>query len=271
MAQAKLSDRDYAESKHAYTDPRTGMRYASVTSIVGAFDSGDKLGRGAMAAAKLERQGINFREAWDSKRDVGTRVHSYADLLLNGKTAQIPDEDGPWMDSFLAWCREVGPEWLITETPGVGSVPCPMCDGTKVFGGPFGTPCVICKGTGRLGFGGRFDAIGYWDSAFWIVDFKTGKPYRPELTLQLAGYANFDGVLVYDDEGKAVDLDPLPHIERWGGLYIHEDSCTLVECPDPGKVVPDWSMDQMQAEAFEAFKGLLFAKEWGKQINRRGK
>ena len=255
----KVSDQQFAESKHQYTDPRTGERVVSVTTVVGAFDSGDKLGRGARAAVNIERAGGDYRAEWDDKRDTGSRVHSYADLWLNGKTAEIPDEDGPWMDAFADWCDVKRPEWLVTERAGVGSVECPA------------GPCGVCDFTGRLGFGGRFDAIGYWDDLFTLGDFKTGKSWRPELTIQLAGYANFDGLIVYDGDGKAVDIEPLPHIDRWCGIYIRPEGVDVIECPDPSKVDGDWTADQMKAEAFQVFTNLLYVKKWSNQINRKGK
>lgn len=259
MARDKLSDQAFADSRHIYTDPRNGQRVTSVTAVTGAFDSGDKLGAGAGAAAKLIRAGKDYRAVWDDKRDIGTRVHGYAELWLNGKTAEVPDEDQAHMDAFAAWCDLVEPEWLITERAGIGSVLCPK------------GPCAVCKDTGRLGYGGRFDSVGLWDESFWMGDFKTGKSYRPELTLQLAGYANFDGLLVYDDAGMAVSLEPLPHIDRWCGIYITADGVKVVEAPDPLKAQPDWTLEQMRAEAFQAFSSLLFVKSWGNQMNRKGR
>ena len=129
----------------------------------------------------------------------------------------------------------------------------------------------MCKDTGTLRYGGRFDHIGCWDDSYWLGDFKTGKFYRPELTLQLAGYANFDGLIVYDDAGMAVDLEPLPHVNRWCGFYIHAGAVEVVECPDPKKVADDWTIEQMKSEAFAAFSSLLYVKEWNKQINRKGR
>jgi hypothetical protein len=255
----RLSDAAFAESKHQYTDPRTGKRLVSVTSVVGAFDSGDKLGRGAAAAAKITAAGGDYRKEWDEKSDTGTRVHGYAELWLNGKTADVPEEDAAHMDQFVGWCDEHRPEWVVTEASGVGYIDCPA------------GPCGVCDFTGRIGYGGRFDGIGFWDDHFWMSDFKTGKSYRPELTLQLAGYANFDGLIRYDEAGTAVGLDPLPHVDRWCGIYIHADDCYSFECPDPKKEMDDWTIEQMQSEAFKAFSNLLFVKEWGKQINRKGR
>jgi hypothetical protein len=259
MGNKRLTDRQFAESTHRYTDPRTGERVTSVTSVVGTFDSGDKLAAGAGAAIKLERAGLDYRQEWDKKRDTGTRVHEYLDLWLNGKMADVRADDDLHMDSFVAWCKTTQPEWLMTERAGVGSVECPA------------GPCGVCKGIGRLGFGGRFDGIGLWDDTYYLGDFKSGRAYRPELTIQLAGYANFDGLIVYDEEGKAVDLEPLPHIDRWCGIYVRAEGVEVFECPDPAKEADDWTIEQMQAEAFQVFTSLLFTKEWAKQIARKGR
>lgn len=254
-----LTDLERAEQKHIYLDPRTRERVTSVTSVVGALDSGDKIGRGAYAAAQIERSGGNYRAEWDAKRDTGTRVHDYLDYWLNGQPADVAEEDTAHMDAFADWCDVTRPEWLVTERAGVGSVAC------------MAGPCGVCKWTGRLGFGGRFDSIGEWDNTFTLGDFKTGRCYRPELTIQLAGYANFDGLIVYDDKGRAVDLEPMPYVDRWVGIYVRSNGVEVVEVPDPGKVDGDWTLDQMKAEALATFTALLYAKEWTKQINRKGK
>lgn len=255
----RKTDLETAQERHIYTDPRTGKRVTSVTAVVGAFDSGDKLGRGAAAAAKLERQGINYRENWDNKRDTGTRVHEFAKLWMEGRTAEIPAEDAPHMDAFARWCNVVYPEWLHAEAIGVGTVECPH------------GPCAVCDDTGQLGFGGRFDAHGLWEDSFWLGDFKTGRAYRRELTIQIAGYAHFDGLVVHDESGRAVDLLPMPHIDKWCGIYITPQSVSVVEVPHPGKVSEDWTDEQMKAEAFETFRSLLFVKEWSKQMERKGR
>jgi hypothetical protein len=69
----RVSDERYAESRHSYRDPRSGERVISVTSVVGAFDpTGDKLGAGAGAAVKLTKLGIDYRQEWADKRELGT-------------------------------------------------------------------------------------------------------------------------------------------------------------------------------------------------------
>jgi hypothetical protein len=259
---AKKTDLEIAESSHRYTDPRTGERVTSVTTIVGAFDSGNKLGAGAYAAVKIEREGGKYEDEWGAKRDIGSRVHSYADLWLKGKTAEVPNDDRPWMDAFAAWCRKVKPEWIAAEAAGVGSAICMGCAGEG---------CAVCKGVGKLGFGGRFDGLGWWEEAFHLGDFKTGRHYRPELTIQLAGYANFDGLIKYDENGRAVDLEPLPFVDKWCGIYIRPEGVEVIECPDSGKVADDWTLEDMRKEAYETFRSLLYVKEWAKQIDRKGR
>ncbi len=228
MVAGRVSDRQFAESKHRYTDPRTGERLISVTSVVGAFDSGDKLGAGAGAAVKLTKAGVDYRQLWNAKRDLGTRVHGYAALWADGKSADVLDTDAPYLDAFAAFCRAKHPEWIESERAVVSS----------------------------LGYGGRFDLIGYWDGLYWLIDLKCGKPYRAELTLQLAGYRFADGMIIYDETGKATKLDPMPHIDRAAGLYLDEEGkATLVEC-------------NADADAFEAFKGLLTVKKWAAGLGR---
>lgn len=228
MASNPVSDQRFAESKHRYTDPRSRERLISVTTVVGCFDSGDKLGAGAGAAVKLTKAGLDYRKEWNGKRDLGTRVHKYAELWINNKTADVLESDMPYMDAFADWCREKKPEWIVVERAVVSS----------------------------LGYGGKFDVVVFFDDAYWLLDFKSGKPYKMELTLQLAGYRFADGMIRYDADGKSVGLDPLPHIDRCAGLYLGGDGkATLVEC-------------QVDEAAFQSFKNLLAVKQWSKTVEK---
>ena len=232
-----VSDERYAESRHQYKDPRSGERVISVTSIVGAFDpTGNKLAAGAGAAVKLTKAGIDYRRQWADKRELGTRVHKYVSLWAQGKSAEIPEGDEAHMDAFSDFCRAEKPEWLVTERAVIGQ-----------------------------GWGGKLDLIGWIRDAFWLLDAKSGKPYKTELLLQLAGYAGSDGLIVYDDEGMAVDLDPLPHIDRWGGLYLTANGWELVEADKPDEGDPR-TIREVQADALEAFKHIFAAKQWAKGI-----
>jgi hypothetical protein len=200
MAQ-RVSDQRFAASKHRYTDPRTGERYIGVTSVVGSFDTGDKLGAGAGAAVKLVKQGIDYRAEWNEKKNLGNRVHGYAQLWIEGRSADVLDSDAPQMNAFRQFINDYKPEWIEVERAVVSS----------------------------LGYGGRFDAIAYFDGCFWLLDFKTGKPYKFELMLQLAAYRYMDGMIVYDEEGWAKDLEPMPVVDKCAGLYLTADGYQLVE------------------------------------------
>jgi hypothetical protein len=233
LSRQRVSDRQFAESKHRYTDPRTGERVISVTSVVGSFDDGDKAGRMVGAAVKIEREGGNYREVWGAKTNIGSRVHDYAHRFMEGEWADIAIEDQSYVDAFTKFCNEHEPEWIEAERAVVSS----------------------------LGYGGRFDGICYLPHAnLWVlIDFKTGRAWPLALTLQLSGYKNADGMIVYNDEGWAVDLDPMPHIDRCAGLYLHGDgNYDLVYC-DVGDA------------SWEAFRALLGVKQWAAAATQQAK
>ena len=223
MASKKVSDLQYAESKHQYTDPRDKERKVSVTTVVGMLDTGDKLGAGAGAAVKLTKEGLNYREVWKGKAELGSRVHGYAQLWMEGRSAEVPGDEWGYMDAFGKFCADYTPEWLEVERAVVSAA----------------------------GYGGRFDMIGeLHGEGFCLCDIKTGKAYKPELTLQLAAYRYADGMVVYDEDGMAVSLEPMPHIDLCAGLYLHEDgSYDFVPVP----------ADEV---AFRAFERLLQVKHW---------
>ena len=190
----KASDKDLAENAHKYRDPRTGDLLISVTRVVGSYDDGDKLGAGAGAAVKLTKEGKNYREVWNAKRDLGSRVHKHAADWAQGKTVDVLDTDGPYLDAILAFCQSVRPEWIAVERAVVSS----------------------------LGYGGRFDAVAEIGGVSTLLDFKTGRAWLLELSMQLSAYRFADGMVVYNAEGKAVMVEPMPHVERCAGLYLDE-------------------------------------------------
>jgi acylphosphatase len=131
----KVSDKQFAKSRHRYTDPRTGERVIGVTSIAGAFDDGNKIGAGAGAAVKLERAGIDYRREWQNKKELGSRVHGYAQLWVEGRAADIEEGDAEHMKSFRQFINDKKPEWIEVERAVISS----------------------------LGYGGRFDAVVFID------------------------------------------------------------------------------------------------------------
>jgi hypothetical protein len=221
----RVSDRQFAESKHKYTDPRTKERVDSVTAVVRCFDMGDMLAAGAGAAMKLHKEGLVWHQVWREKAELGTRVHGYAELWMQGKAAEVSDYDLPYMDAFALFCYEHNPEWLEVERAVVHSA----------------------------GFGGRFDAVVEFDGEYVLLDLKTGKSYLDSLALQLAGYKYADGMIVYDPEGQAVALDPMPHIDRCAGLYLHNDGTY------------DLKYVEVQQREFQHFLALHRLRQWARR------
>ena len=238
----RVSDRQFAQSRHRYTDPRTGQRVVGVTTVVGSFDAGDKLGAGAAAAVKLTKAGVDYWAEWNGKKNLGSRVHGYASLWVAGRAAEVLETDEGHMDAFARFCDEYRPEWIETEAEVVS----------------------------HLGYGGRFDAVAWFPptdalreelgadtpGAFVLLDFKTGKHYPIELALQLAGYRYADGLIAYDEDGWARDLRRMPHIDRCAGLYLTGD----------GNYELHWA--QADEKAFLAFQQLLYVKLWSTTVEK---
>ena len=224
-----VSDQQLAENSHKYRDPRTGDLLISVTRVVGAYDDGDKLGADAGAAVKLTKQGANYREVWAAKRDLGSRVHKHAADWAQGKTVDVLPTDEPYLDAIQAFSQSLRPEWIAVERAVVSS----------------------------LGYGGRFDAVAEIGGVSTLLDFKTGRAWLLELSMQLSAYRFADGMVVYNAEGKAVMVEPMPHVERCAGLYLDETgTAKLVE------------VDADEA-AFEAFTHQLSVVQWANRMKAR--
>ena len=224
----RVSDLQFSKSRHRYTHPYTGERYPGVTSIANCYDDGDKLGAGAGAGAALQKQGIDYRQDWNAKKVLGTRVHSYAHLWVQGKTAEVLDEDEGHMDAFAKFCREKEPQWIQTERAVVSD----------------------------LGYGGALDAIGEFDGLWVLCDFKTGRHWAVPLTLQLAAYRYAEGMILYDEEGQSKALEPMPHIDACAGLYLAADGTYNLAYVDANE------------EAFENFKRLMEVKKWATAVGK---
>lgn len=231
-SRSELTDRDRAERLHRYRDPRTGLQLVSVSRVAKSYDDGDRLGAGAAAAAKLVRAGVDYRKKWTEAAERGRRVHGYAEDWAAGRTTDVRDDDAPYLEAFEGFVRDKRPQWLEAERSVVSAV----------------------------GYGGRFDLVGLFDDSFWLLDLKTGKQYPTELALQLAGYACADGMVVWDEAGNAAGLEPMPHIERWAGLYLSEEGrWTLLEVPS---APAGTDRPTAQRAAFQCFCSLLSVRLW---------
>ena len=217
-----VSDLQYASSRHAYRDPRSGERVVGVTTVLNSYSDGDKAGAMAGAAVKITRAGGDYRREWKAKRDLGTRIHTHVGDWALGKTADVLPSDEPYVEAFATFCKATTPTWLESERAVVHAA----------------------------GYGGRFDLIGEVAGKWTLIDVKSGREYLPELTLQLAAYRFAEGMIRYDESGMAVGLDPMPYVERCAGLYLDSSgTARMVEV-------------KADESAFDAFKHLLALRQW---------
>lgn len=197
-----MSDLELA-IKHRYRTPN-GTIAPSVTTITGMLDDNGKSSRMAGAAAKLERQGLNYRAEWAAKATRGTRVHGNCEAWLRGEDAEVLDSDQPYLDALAKFFIDKDPMPIEIER-------------------------VVLS---DRGFGGRFDFIARFDGLNTLVDVKTGRKYPLEHCLQLAAYSHADGMAVWGPDGNLDRLQPLPPIDRAGDLYLSDDGTfEFVEYP----------------------------------------
>lgn len=217
------SDAHLALCKHAY-----GPGYLGVTSVTGLLDIGGKSVRMAGAAAKLTREGLSYRQVWKEKRDAGTRVHGYIESWIAGRDVECPEDDMGYLDGVEAFIADHSPEWFETERVVLGSV--------WIGGHP------------QINYGGRFDAIARVGDAVWLLDWKTGRQYHVEHSIQLAAYRHADGMANWDATGALLPtLDALPPIARCACVYFSADGTyELVEYPAGRE---SWHLFSLLAEA----------------------
>lgn len=225
------SDRDLALGAHRYrlADGTVAM---SVTSVCEFADEGKSMGF-AYKARSLAREGVDFREEWDAKRDTGTRVHGHVERWLAGEPVDASDDDAPYLDALEEWWEEAKP--VPTEVEAI----------------------VLRQ---DAGYGGRFDFCaeltheGVRDR--WLVDVKTGKPYPTRHALQVNAYAFSDGIAVYDEQGSLSGVRDFERPTRLGCLYVEPGVATLCEYPLDGAI-------------FATFCDLLRARRGFVELDRR--
>jgi len=191
-------------TKHKYK-LMSGEVGINVTAVTGLLDDEGKSSRMAGAAAKLTREGQNYRQVWKSKMERGTRIHGHCEAWLRGENVNVIRDDQPFMDGLAKFFYDLKPQPVEIER-------------------------VVLS---HLGYGGRFDSILRFPTGEqWLVDLKSGSPHFVEHSCQLAAYAKADGMARYDREGQLMGLEPLPRIDYAGCLYLTEDGdYTLTEYP----------------------------------------
>jgi len=179
---------------------------------------------GLCAACRFIRG--EHRAQWDAKAALGSHVHHLALSWAEGQTVAVEPEVNPYMDAVEQFYDERKPEWVVTErTVGYEAV-----DGRyrgKLDG--------ICDLACPIHEGNR---------CRWLIDWKSGRFYPVEQSLQLSAYryayltrweaktqiieervpaVDHAGVVLLDvdAEGKgAYSLRPLPADTETHGMFL---------------------------------------------------
>lgn len=193
--------------------------------------------------AAVERIKRHFKGVWDDKAARGTLVHDLALRWANGEAVDVPPDVEGYMDALENFYADHSPEWLAVERTVV--TPSPDL-------GYAGTPDWFAVLTCRRNDG----CCPTNDPTPTIGDYKTGKRYPIETTLQLSAYRYAKAFGVYDDKGKLIDYDEsIPAVERAVILYLKDDgSYELLEVP----------ADQ---HAFATFMRLRAVWSWQKEMD----
>jgi hypothetical protein len=223
----RLSDHS-AALKHRYRD-RDGKRLTGVTSVTKLVDVDDKSIRFAYAAARLTREGKDFKKVWDLKRDLGTEVHTCLEKWMRGETIEATEDErftmddvSPYLDALeiaigMYQIEMVAQECIVITEPVMDE------DGNLV----------------HPGYGGRFDLLCWITDPvtghreLWLLDLKTGRESQVPHALQLNAYAFAEGIAQFNEEGERFGLSNtwLRRIDRLGALYVEPSGARLAEVP----------------------------------------
>jgi hypothetical protein len=227
-------------AQHRYRLP-SGEVAVNVTTISGLIDGG-KSAAMAAAAAKLTRQGRDYRREWRDKARLGTRVHEVCEKWLRSQVEHLPDEellvgdgDHGYIDALEKFWLEYSPRMVVCEAITLSET---------------------------HGYGGRLDMIIDIGSRRLLVDLKTGKPWPLSHTWQLAAYRYADGIAEYDEKGSLLAmLRPLPRVDACACLYLRDDGSFRF---------PEYPADQ---SAFAQFCALLdiYRRMHSEQMTRLAK
>jgi|SRR5665213_248038 len=163
----------------------------------------------------------HFDRVWRDKAATGTRVHDVAERWTNGESVEVSLADQGFVDALEAFHKEFKPRFLMAER-------------------------VVLNKT--LGFGGRFDFIGYLEGIGVVLgDYKSGSKRPLEAALQASAYLH-GKLATYDENGALSELQSLPKLDGARTIYLHADGS--FEMSDPFEIIPE-------DEAFEAFTACL--------------
>lgn len=144
---------------------------------------------------------LTARASWkrDEAAHLGTRVHGYADDLVNGRP--IPPLEGAqkaYVEQYAKWWESAG--WTIRTTE-----------------------AIVLHDT--HGYGGTLDILARdRDGLTVLADIKTGKAVYAEAQLQLTAYGNAELI-----QTPGMQLYPMPKVDRYAVLHVTADGVREVE------------------------------------------
>jgi hypothetical protein len=192
-----------------------GPAMPGVTSIISKVDkSGPLIGwaKGVTADAALDNldelstmvgeKGRAVSKAWltahataesDTAKDLGTRIHLYAEQVARGAKPELPAEQMAYVWAYQRFLDDFRPEFKSLER----------------------FVCNLAEG-----YGGTFDFIAMIDGRWTLGDLKTGKGVYSEVRLQLAalGRAEFIGM---PNDPKQYRM---PKIEQYVVLHVRPEA-----------------------------------------------
>lgn len=190
----------------------------------------------------------HFRRVWDLKAETGTIVHEVALTWARGQEADLEkllalDSKGrerTWtaderaevqrrvigcVDALELFYLEQRPKWRYTEQ-------------TVVHPYSGYSPEKPYKVDPKTAYAGCFDGDGELrEHGPGLWDFKTGKRYPTEVTLQVAGgYAHAPLLGHYADDGRLLSVEPYEAPPKRGSIWLHDDGTyEVLELPNGRK------------------------------------
>lgn len=250
MTTKKRSDLEWALSGHRYVVEPGGSLQPSVTTIIKQLGINPLIQAAANVTAEfaLETIGIvqnepeydelryEYRRRWDERSALGTCIHSLAEKIARGYGGPLwrpicSEAAGGYVAAIVHWHEDFEPEWLEVE------------------------PIMLSP---QWGYGGRSDGFAIVnhpitrERVLACNDWKTGKYYLEEPTLQLSAYIHARHIGVYDDDGILLDLRDAPQATVGMTTHLHDDgtyTATLLPADE---------------YAFEAFLSLRSIYTWRK-------
>lgn len=197
---------------------------------------------GLCGACKFLR--AEFQMQWDAKANLGSHVHHLALSWAEGQQIETTPDIDPYMDAVASFYEERKPSWVLTERTVRG-----QCDGLAYRGKFDGIADIDCPVEGH-------------DRCRWLLDYKTGRYYPVEQTIQLTGYARAD---LTEWDGKIeTTVGPVPRVDHCGVVLL------APSVSEDGEMVGSYDLHELPVsdETWDLFSRLRFAFDAVKRLEK---